>query len=232
MKLKKIICTLTIVCLFFTNVYATSSTGPRINLKTTVQKVESGTLVKITADFSEPVIRFTRSEVSVDGGSVESVRKLGPSSFVIFARPTGDAKELDVQVESDKVQNTDKVYNELSSNEIVVKVSTQVQEPRQGSDSSAQISSLLDTVTKTINSQQQQTQTVQTAPVVQYVNCYGNYIPSTQVCVSPYTTTPVNNYYNPYSTYPSYGSYYNDYYSYPSTYYPSYNSGYNSWFNW
>ncbi len=230
--MKKILFLLTITFSITFFVYADNISGPVITLKNTVTSIEVGKQVKVNVNFSEPVIRFDRGQVSVDGASLESVRKLGPYSYLLFLRASENSKEINIQIEADKVQNSSKVYNDTASNEVTIKI---IQlKPVAPVSTDKEIAKILDTV---VSASQLQTQQVQQAqpvqysqPQVTYINCYGVNIPSTQQCMPPTNSYNYSGYYDTYGNYytttptyttPMYNSnvYYSPYSSYGSSYY-------------
>jgi hypothetical protein len=238
--------------LSFTCSFANSVDGPNITLSTSVRKVDAGKTVKVNLTLDEAVLRLTPDQVGVDGGKLESIRKLNPTSYVLFVRASEDSLSVSVQVEADKLQNTTKTFNNYASNELTIKVIPPAPAPTVNSDNA--LSNLLNSVVSTV----QQSQASQPAPVAQpavtYVNCYGVNIPSTKVCTPPASynynsVTPMSagyydaygNYYPNYSTYSSYPGVV-PYSSYNAPYYyntnPYYNTGYytgysvGSWFDW
>lgn len=220
--------------------------GPNLTLKAMSSTVDSGKVVKISVNSNQPLAKLTANMISIDGGNIESVRKLSSYSYLIFIR-AGDSREIDVQIEASVVQNRNtKAYNSYASNNVVVGVNAP---PVSTADSSNQLSKILDTVQSVIqqNNQaaQQAVQTNQQAVTqVQYYYCNGYQIPTTQACnQSPYVT----NQYNPYGTVqsvydPVSGTYVNPYtgqpvanpynYNYYNSYNPygvyNYNTNYNT----
>lgn len=239
--MKKIILLLIISSATFSFSFADNVDGPSVYLKSAVDTVDGGKLVKVTVSLSEPVIRFASDLVGVDGGRLESVRKLNSYSYLLFIRAADSSRELNVQVEADKVQNTAKVFNNYSSNELIIKVNPVVA-PAPTGPSNSEISNLLDTVVRTqqaqtqaIQAQQAQAaQQTQVAPAVTYVNCNGVTIPSTQTCTAPAaynTVAPSSGYYDLYGNYYPNTNYYNTPTYYPGTVpynYSSYGNYYNS----
>lgn len=220
-KIKYTFLMLSVLCGFtFSSAYAFADeeSGPEIILRSTVRMVEAGKTVKITATFSEPVTKFTKDRVSVDGGVLETLRKLSPQSYLLFVRAEANVKEIDVQVESSKVQNSKKIFNTYASNNLLIKVKTPPP-PAAESQSATEISKLLDKMEKSsaINNPAPTAQPIQQQ--ITYKICNGYTIPSNQPCQpqnnTSYRDAYVNTYYypgtTPYpSTYPPYNSYYDD----------------------
>lgn len=187
--------------------FADSVNGPQIILSTTVRSVEVGELFKVTVKVDEPLLKFTVNEVSVDGGRLESVRKLSPYSYLLFVRAE-ESKEVDILVESEKVQNRGKVFNADASNNLIVKVKAKVVTPQVAQPSiTKDLSSLLDEVVKAkTTSNVSAPVTNQATQQVSYYNCNGQAIPTTQACnTSAQSLTPM---YQPTGYYDAYGNYY------------------------
>lgn len=194
--------------LFVFAVFADEVSGPGISLRSTQSSVQTSQVVKITASFTEAVARFTRDQVAVDGGNVESVRKLGPTSYLIFVRAGEGTRYVNIQVEAGVVQNLKKVYNDYASNELVVRVVAPAAAPSAtDTTNSNAISNLLQQIT---NNTTPAANTVSSQPATTYVNCNGTAIPSTQTCATNPNSNP--NVYNPYAQqtggyYDAYGNY-------------------------
>jgi hypothetical protein len=147
--------------LTFTLSFASGANGPDVTLKSTVNQIDAGKLVKVSVGFSEPILSFGREQVSVDGASLESVRKIGPSSYLLFLRASDNVKELSVQVEADKVQNKNLVFNQNASNEVIIKVNPSQPTPAPQNDSTLDISGFLDAVKASAQQQSAQAQGLQ-----------------------------------------------------------------------
>lgn len=225
MKTKNIFSTIIATICFITSVFvftafADEVSGPGISLRSTQSSVQASQVVKVTVSFSEAVARFTRDQVVVDGGNVESVRKLGPTSYLIFVRAGEGSRYVNIQVEAGAVQNLKKVYNDYASNELVVRVvPPAATQSTTDTTSSNAISNLLQQIT---NNTAPITNTVSSQPATTYVNCNGTAIPSTQTC----TTNSNPNVYNPYAQ--QTGGYYDAYGNYIPTQTNPYSSPYAS----
>ncbi len=220
------------ILLLSTTAFADNITGPNITLRSTATTVVAGQSARVTVTVSESLLRFGSDQISVDGGTIESIRKLSPVSYTLFIRVADNTRTLDVIVEASKVQNQAKVYNEYSSNNLILKV-TQPAPAATGitpaSSITSTISSLLDTITKNVATKPAAVTTtpapVQQAPV-QQAPVYTNPNQYQPAYTSPYST-PYSTYNNSYNANPciGYDPYYSRYNAYcESQYYNSYNS--------
>ena len=223
---------LIVVLLNLNFVLAAGDDGLDISLSSPLSKVEPGRVFRVNVVFSDPIKKTTLADFSVDGGSPENLRKINSKSYLLFVRAGTDVKEVDVQVEANKIKSSTGIWNEEASNDIILKVIAPVVVPPPAQPDTTSLSGLLDNLTKTIkqnNATQQQA-----APQVQYYNCNGQSIPTTQTCYQQNTQTSVQGQYvAPLAPYNSYNTgYYNPYNSYDpysnynSTSYYNTNSGY------
>lgn len=212
---------LALLFVVFTFSFNFSSALPLIvELRADYGVVEAGKIAKVRVLLNKPVLKFVAQMVSIDGGRIESVRKLSSTSYLLFIRVNDDTKELDIIVEDGVVQDVDKVFNDGASNNIIMKVKSPklpltpiapaVVDP---GVSASQISELLEKVVKNTTANTQATTNNNSNG---FYYCAGVQIPNTQACnptaqqqqqqiVSPtYYPATVN------STgyYDSYGNYY------------------------
>ncbi len=253
MKSKKIF-SLMLTTLLFVNFTSALS----VSLTTTSRTVEEGKSVKVRANFTENILKLPASAISVDGGNVQSVRKMNGSSYLIYILAASDSKEMDVQIEAEKVQDLKKNFNDGSSNELVIKITkvvpVEVVNTNQNNSgiTTSQLGELLDKVVE--NTKNQTPKYTPVAAPVQYYMCNGVSIPTTQTCTQQsqayqpvYTPSvynpnyPSTGYYDVYGNYilptTSYGNYngygsYNTYSNYDTYYYPPRKTSIYDYLNW
>lgn len=95
---------------------------PQVNLVANVNTINSVDSFKTIVNFSEPVKELTPDAIIVDGGTVKEIRKLSKLSYAVLITPDESTKEVNVQIEADKVADLAGNLNEEGSNEVNVKV--------------------------------------------------------------------------------------------------------------
>lgn len=223
--------------------------GLTVSLSTDKSVVETGKTLRVRINLNQPIKRFSPAAIGVDGGNVEAVRKLGSRTYQATIRAGDELKYLEVQIPADELEDMQGDHNEEASNMLTVKIdySRKIAAEEAATNANRKIeedarrrvqrerddttmSNLLNAVTA---AQNRSNTIIQSQPnQVQYYNCNGQAIPTTQPCnnlnttnniygntntpyIIPYTTTP----YTYDMTY--YDNYYNIYGYYPQSYYSS-----------
>lgn len=255
MKTSKILIFIGLVFLGFSSV---SAKDLSISLSPETTTVEAGKTARVRINFSQAPKRFSATDISVEGGTVDSVRKLSTRVYLAMVRASEDAKEVELQIQADTIRDNEGDLNENASNSIGIKVveNTQKLEVENKAkiqqaklDNEKTLNNLLNIVTQNAKNN---TPTVAPATQVQYYNCNGQAIPTTQQCVQNANVNangvlymPSNSYVDPYGSYtntqgyivyPSglyspyeityYDRYYTSYGYYPRTYYTTYYNNY------
>lgn len=86
--------------------------------------IPSGSQLKVLIDFSNDIPELSQDALIIDGGSVKEIRKMSKKQFLAVIVSNEDAKNIDVQIEADKVKDVDGNTNQNASNEILVSVSS------------------------------------------------------------------------------------------------------------
>lgn len=180
--------------------------APNISLSANLNTVEAGGTFKVVLNASEEIKPITPDMIIITGGVIKEIRKLSKVSYTISVTASGETKNVEVQIEADRVYDTANNLNEDASNEVVVKVkgSTLAGNTSTSSDINVDIDGLLSKVMSavpvcnysptglliTINTDGSQVnvsgcaqtkadQQAQNAPTY---NCNGANIPITQPC--------------------------------------------------
>ncbi len=235
--------------LVFLGLSFVSAKDLNISLSPDTTTVEAGKTARVRVNFSQAPKKFSATDISIDGGTVDSVRKLSTRVYLAVVRSSEDAKEVELQIQADAIRDNEGDLNENASNSVRIKVVANTQKVEAESKARVEqaklenektLNSLLNIVSQTAKNNAP----VSTpAPQVQYYNCNGQAIPTTQQCVQNANVNtnsvlyiPSNNYGTGYVVYPTglyspyemsyYDRYYNNYGYYPKTYYTTYYNNY------
>ena len=196
--MKNILKTLLLTAILFTFANLTFAKDLDISLSPEVNKVEAGKTARVRVNFTNAPKKFLMTDISIDGGRVESVRKLSTRVYVAIVHANDDAKEIELQVQADSIRDGEGDLNENASNSVSIKVIPNTEKVAAENNAKVEqinnenqkaISSLLEAVTTSARNNAAQAIQQQSAAQVQYYMCNGVSIPSTQQC----TIAPQNN---------------------------------------
>lgn len=94
--------------------------SPKISLSSNSTTFKEGREFKVFLKSTNSVKKVDQSALIIDGGSVNSIRKLSPKDFVILISPIENAKKVFIQIEADRIIDINNSKNEEASNEIVM----------------------------------------------------------------------------------------------------------------
>jgi len=180
----------------------------RISLSANLNAVQMGNSFKVIINSSSELQKFAAENLIIDGGEMKEIRKLSKTSYVAMVISLEGFKKVSIQVEAEGLMSIDGIKNENASNEILVKIiiptpvattSTVSTTINTDTDSfTALLNKIVSSVPNcTYNSSGQlitgeklNTAGCATTNVstnnqnnqVQYKDCYGQQIPSTQQC--------------------------------------------------
>lgn len=197
-----------------------------ISLSPESTTVEAGKTARVRVSFSQAPKKFSASDISIEGGTVDSVRKLSTRVYLAVVRASEDVKDVELQIQADSVRDNEGDLNENASNSIRLKVTANIQKLEVENRAKAEqvklenektLNSLLNIVTQTSRNNNTPAPTAP-APQVQYYNCNGQAIPTTQQCIQNANVNTNNVLYIPSGSYvDTYGNTYNPYGAYGTT---------------
>ncbi len=214
-----------------------------ITLKSEYATAAPNKTFRVTAYFNKPITKLLMTDIEIDGGRIESVRKINTKTYLIFARPSEDSREVSLQIPADVVKDKEGDLNEYASNDLSVKVTQdknvlKEQEIANLKQSDQENKKMINDLVNTINNTnknaataaQSQTQTNANQNQVQYYNCNGKATPITKDCYTNGSYLPYTTIYTMPSYEPLYNDYYYTYYNYSNPYSNSnsYSSPYSS----
>lgn len=190
-----------------------------ITLRADSSVVDAGKSLKVRIAFNRSVSKFNAQMLSVDGGHVESMRKLSSLSYLAYVRADENVKEMDILVEAEAVLDLNKNPNPDASNNLIIKVRpAQITNPApilnpEPSFSNTQVSDLLDKVVKSSTIVQPSAPAPSTPNYATgYYFCQGVQIPNSQPCNNNNNNSQQNQntvYVTPSTVYyDAYGNYY------------------------
>jgi hypothetical protein len=223
--------------IFFVFASFASAADLDITLRADSSVVDAGKTLKVRIAFNRSVSKFNAQMLSVDGGHVESMRKLSSLSYLAFVRADENVKQVDILVEAEAVLDLNKNPNPDASNNLIIKVRpanpvnpTPILNP-EPTFSNSQISDLLDKVVKS-STPAQPAAPVQSTPnyATGYYFCQGVQIPNSQPCNNTQQQTQNSVYVAPNTVYyDTYGNYYPSGYNNTNTLYIDSGYGYGSY---
>ena len=212
-----------------------------IVLKSEYATVAPNKTFRVTAYFNKPITKLLITDIEIDGGRIESVRKINTKTYLIFARPSEDVNEVNLQIQADVVKDKEGDLNEYASNDLSVKVTQdkntlKEQEIANLKQSDQENKKMINDLVNTINNSNKnaataaQSQTNANQNQVQYYNCNGKATPITKDCYTNGNYLPYTTIYTMPSYEPLYNDYYYTYYNYSNPYSNSnsYSSPYSS----
>jgi hypothetical protein len=228
------------IFLFILSSSLVSAEGLSISLSPETTTVEAGKTARVKVNFSQAPKKFSPTDISIESGTVDSVRKLSTRVYLAVVRASEDAKEVELQIQADAIRDNEGDLNENASNSVRIKVTANTQKLEAEAKAKTEqsklenektLNSLLNIVTQNAKNN---APAITPAPAVQYYNCNGQAIPTTQQCVQNANVNtnsvlyiPSNNYGSGYNPYGNYGNNYSTgYVVYPTGLYSSYEMSY------
>lgn len=215
-----------------------------VTLSPETTTVEAGKTARVRISFSQAPKKFSVTDISIDGGTVDSVRKLSTRVYLAVVRASEDSKEVELQIQADAIRDNEGDLNENASNSVRLKVVANTQKLEAENKINTEKAKLetektLNTLLNAVTQNAKSSAPAASAPQVQYYNCNGTAIPTTQQCVQNANVNtnsvlyvPSNNYggvygdpYNSYTPYTSYGNT-QGYVVYPTGLYTPYEMSY------
>lgn len=197
-----------------------------ISLSPESTTVEAGKTARVKVNFSQAPKKFSATDISIEGGTVDSVRKLSTRVYLAVVRASEDVKEVELQIQADAIRDNEGDLNESASNSVRIKVTLNTEKPvaekpvaekagkteQEKTDYNLKLSALLDAITASAK-KNTTVSTTATTPTsgVSYYNCNGVAIPTTQQCVQQQTAAQQTVSYVQNSE-PQYITVYDDYY--------------------
>lgn len=107
--------------------------GGKIILRLSTQQkiIERQEQLKIALEVNAEDLKIDPEVFIVEGGSVQSIRKLGKLSYLILIGAEESANSISVQIEADRIKDANGNTNEEASNEIIVKITGSVAQQTQ-----------------------------------------------------------------------------------------------------
>lgn len=171
-----------------------------VSLSPETTTIEAGKTARVRVNFSQAPKKFSATDIAVDGGTIDSVRKLSTRVYLAVVRASEDAKEVELQIQADAIRDNEGDLNENASNSVRLKIvaNTQKLEAENKINSEKvklETEKTLNTLLNAVTQSAKNNPPVSTpAPQVQYYNCNGQAIPTTQQCVQ--NTQQIGGYYD------------------------------------